>query len=101
MNLEKAYIYNVEMESGYKWRLVVCNDNGLAEASANLKADFFDNLEELQGTPYQTADARHSEYEAATLVWQYFAEDEDEEDDEVESVEPYEDDEDDEDEDSE
>ena len=86
MNLEKAYIYNVEMESGYAWRLVVCNENGLAEASASLRASFFDNVEELQGTPYQAADARHNKHDAATLVWQYFAEDEEDEDDEVESV---------------
>ena len=87
MNLEKVAVYNVEMESGYKWRLVVCHENGLAEASANLKADFSYSLELSQGTPFQAADARHDEYEAAMLVWQYFADDEDDEDDEVESVE--------------
>ena len=88
MNLEKAHTYSVEMESGYTWRLVVCSENGLAEASASLKAGFFDN-EELQGTPYQAADARHNKHDAATLVWQYFAEDEEDEDDEVESVVDY------------
>ena len=86
-------VYKVKMESGYKWLL----RGDFAQSASCLTACFDPHEDDLiwQGTPYQVADASHSQYDAAKRVYRYFADlavidgawQHDDDDDEVNEVE--------------
>ena len=67
--------YQVKLTDGQTFAMKA----DMAEASASISANFFDadNDADWCGTPFQTADAHHSAFKAATLVAGYFAEDDD------------------------
>ena len=74
--MAKITTYTVTMDSGYQWTLLA----DLSEASAPLHADFHDEHNDSQSTPFQTADAQHCATRAARLVWDYFLNNDDEDD---------------------
>tara|TARA_R100001143_G_scaffold36826_1_gene34298 strand:- start:42 stop:320 length:279 start_codon:yes stop_codon:yes gene_type:complete len=63
-------IYKVTMKSGYEWLL----RGDFSQSASPLTACFDPREDDLiwQGTPYQVADASHSQYDAAKLVYEYF-----------------------------
>ena len=63
-------IYRVTLTDGPNFLM----DADLVEASAQISANWFPGDDTAwQGTPYQTADARHREFDAARLCAEYFA----------------------------
>ena len=70
-------IYKVTLDDGQVFHM----SGNFAEASANIKANWFPDDEDAEShwhsTPYQTADARHSPMRGAELVAKYFAEEDD------------------------
>lgn len=71
-------IYKVTMKSDYEW--LMCGD--FAQSASTLMACFDFHEDDLlgatgscnwQSTPYQVADAKHSQYDAAGFVYGYFA----------------------------
>jgi len=60
--------YRVTLTDGQKF-LMSAN---MVEASASISANFHGD-DDWQGTPFQTADARHNAYAAAELVAEYFS----------------------------
>ena len=68
--------YKVKMESGYEWLL----RGDFAQSASPLTACFDPHEDDLiwQGTPYQVADASHSQLNAAKLAYEYFDDDGDE-----------------------
>ncbi len=66
-------IYNVTLADGQAFLM----EANLVEASAPIRANFHGGSDDWQVTPYQTADARHREKAAATLVARYFSTDDD------------------------
>ena len=75
-------IYKVTLADGQKFLM----DADLVQASAPIHADFHEEGDSWQFTPYQTADASHDATKAAELVAEYFKADADD-CTEVESVE--------------
>lgn len=73
-------IYTVKLTDGSNFRMSA----DMVQASAPISADFHGE-DEWQGTPYQTANARHDAEQAAKLVNDYFCACGD--DSQVESVE--------------
>ena len=61
-------IYRVTLTDGQKFQM---NAN-LVQASASISVNFHGGDDDWQGTPYQTADARHDATRAAELVAEYF-----------------------------
>lgn len=64
--------YLVTLTDGQQFRMSA----NLAEASAPIQVSFPDQDDDgpvWQGTPFQTADARHSDHAAAALCAEYFS----------------------------
>ncbi len=66
-------IYTVKLDDGTSFRMQA----DMTQAAAPISVTFHDGESWWQGTPYQTADARHNEVEAANLVNDYFRESDD------------------------
>ena len=64
----KMATYRVTLTDGQKFMMSA----DMAQAAARISANFHAGDEDWQGTPYQTADARHNAYRAAELVAEYF-----------------------------
>lgn len=67
--------YKVTLEDGQVFMM----SGNFAEASAGICVNFHDPSDDndWQPTPYQTADARHSEFQAAELLAKHYATDDD------------------------
>jgi hypothetical protein len=78
-------IYLVELTDGQTFRFSA----DLVQAAAGISVNFHDpdDANDWQPTPYQTADARHSAWQAALLLAEHYATDRDD-CTEVRSVEP-------------
>jgi hypothetical protein len=63
-------LYRVTLDDGSKFLM----EADLVQASAPISANFHDPNEDgnWQGTPFQTADARHDKHQAAKIVNDYF-----------------------------